>query len=151
MPEPKTSRPFQERFLDGYDRSQLREEVQKVKPKRFGSLRKKYATWALGGALALGGVGIPMKVGSMLKDTETTSASRRPPSPADTPPEKATTRQIQGDLTTAQQIAKQVATGVSSGLTSAAKDVAQTVSPTAVAEQVAEAPKKLALMTDEVK
>ena len=58
MPEPKTSRPFQERFLDGYDRSQLREEVQKVKPKRFGSLRKKYATWALGGALALGGIGL---------------------------------------------------------------------------------------------
>jgi len=57
MPEIKTSRPYQERFLDGYDRSELRAEVQKVKPKRFGGLRKKYATWALGASLAFGGLG----------------------------------------------------------------------------------------------
>src|SRR6266566_1423346 len=59
MTELKTSRPYQERFLDGFDRSQLRQEVQKVKP-RFGGLRKKYASWALGGALALGGLGVPL-------------------------------------------------------------------------------------------
>ena len=35
MTEPKTSRPFQERFLDGFDRSQLRQEVQKVKPRKL--------------------------------------------------------------------------------------------------------------------
>src|SRR3954471_15843944 len=108
----KTSRPFRQRFLDGYDRNELRQEVQKVKPKRLSGLRKKYASWALGGALAIGGMGIPMKVGSMLKDTETTAAARRPPS--DTPPEKTTTRQIAGDLSTAQQIAQEVAGGVTS-------------------------------------
>src|SRR5436309_1074682 len=35
MAEIKTSRPFQERFLDGFDRSQLRQEVQKVKQNFF--------------------------------------------------------------------------------------------------------------------
>ena len=79
MREPKTSRPYQERFLDGFDRSQLRQEVQKVKPKR--SLRQKYATWALGGALALGGVGIPMKFGNLLQSAES-SAKKQPPNTA---------------------------------------------------------------------
>src|SRR5712692_1084863 len=110
MGEVKTSRPFRERFLDGYDRSQLREEVQKVKP-RGGSLRKKYATWALGGALALGSVGIPMKVGNMLTTIESTK--RQPPKPA--PPEQqpqSPVGQIASDLQTAKQIADQVAGGV---------------------------------------
>jgi len=40
MTEPKTSRPFQERFLDGFDRSQLRQEVQKVKPRKLSGLRR---------------------------------------------------------------------------------------------------------------
>ncbi|HEX9501571.1 MAG TPA: hypothetical protein VGA10_07965, partial [Thermoanaerobaculia bacterium] len=79
MGEVKTNRPFRERFLDGYDRSQLREEVQKVKPKR--SLRKKYATWALGGALALGGVGIPMKVGNMLTTAAESTKQQQPLAP----------------------------------------------------------------------
>ncbi len=35
MTELKPSRPFEERFLDGYERSQLSQEVQKVKPCRF--------------------------------------------------------------------------------------------------------------------
>src|ERR1700737_1925195 len=102
MGEVKTNRPFRERFLDGYDRSQLREEVQKVKPKR-GSLRKKYATWALGGALALGGIGIPLKFGNVLT---TASDTVKPPTPA--PPKG----QIAADLQTAKQIADQVAGGV---------------------------------------
>ncbi len=152
MDRPKTTRPFRQRFLNGYDRSELRAEVEKVKPKRLSSLRRKYATWALGGALAFGGIGIPMKVGTMLKNADATSAaSPRPPAPDEVSPEKTTTRQIASDLTTAQQIAKEVASGVSSGLTSAAQDVAQTVAPTAVAEKVAEAPLKLAVITEEVK
>ena len=44
MNHAKTSRPFQERFLDGYHRSQLLRDVQ-----------KKYAPIALGVSLALGG------------------------------------------------------------------------------------------------
>ena len=145
MPEPKTSRPFQERFLDGYDRSQLREEVQKVKPKRFGSLRKKYATWALGGALALGGIGIPMKVGNLMKTSES-SARQQPPQPTPTQP---VTNQIAGDLQTAKQIADQVAGGVQG----AVKTVADTAvaAPAAIAQTVAQAPQKVADVAENVK
>ena len=62
MAQLRTTRPFQERFLNGYDRSELRQEVQKVKPKRFQILKKKYATYALGASLALGGLGVPLKM-----------------------------------------------------------------------------------------
>ena len=143
MGEPKTSRPFEERFLDGYDRHELRNEVRKVKPSRLSGMRRKYATWALGGALAIGGMGIPLKVGQMLKNTQTPASQRLP----DGESEKATTRQIAGDLSSAQRIASEVAGGVSS----AVQDVAATVAPTNMAEKVAEAPVKLALMTDDVK
>src|SRR5258708_39565977 len=64
MSEIKTGRPYEERFLDGYGRHELRREVQKVKPsKRFSDLRKKTASWALGASLALGGIGIPLEMG----------------------------------------------------------------------------------------
>ena len=152
----KTSRPFRQRFLDGYDRNELREEVEKVKPRRLSGLRKKYASWALGGALAIGGMGIPLKVGKMLHDTQApASEQQRPPAGSDAgEPEKATTRQIASDIQAAQSITSQVTSGVAS----AAQEVAQTVAPAAVASQVADtvaeavkAPEKLAVMTDEVK
>src|SRR2546426_5768977 len=107
MREPKTSRPYQERFLDGFDRSQLRQEVQKVKPKGFVSLRKKYATWALGGALALGGLGVPLA-----KFAHTTTQSSEGAAALRAPQNNTTTNQIAGDLQTAKQIADQVAGGV---------------------------------------
>src|ERR1051325_4095808 len=150
---PKTPRPFQQRFLDGYDRHELRQEVQKVKPRRLSGLRKKYASWALGGALAIGGMGIPLKVGKMLQDTQTTTAAaQRPPAADNAPePEKATTIQIASDLNAAQQISSQVTSGVAN----AAQDVAETVTPTSVAQDVAktvaEAPQKLGVMTEQVK
>src|SRR5437667_881245 len=142
--EVKTSRPFRQRFLDGYDRHELREEVAKVKPRRLSGLRKKYASWALGGALAIGGIGIPLKVGKMLHETQTPAAAQRPPGEE---PEKATTRQIASDLNAAQRITSEV----SGGLASAAQDVAQTVAPTAIAEKVSAAPVKLTMMTNDVK
>ena len=142
--EVKTNRPFRQRFLDGYDRHELREEVLKVKPRRLSGLRKKYATWALGGALAIGGMGIPLKVGKMLHDAQTPAAVRQPPGED---PEKVTTRQIASDLNAAQQISSEV----SSGVASAAADIAQTVAPVAIAEKAAEAPSKLAVITDDVK
>ena len=77
MTEPQTSRPFRERFLDGFDRSQLRQEVQKVKPRKLSGLRRKAAGWALGASLALGGIGIPLKMGHMLQ-----SADANAPQPA---------------------------------------------------------------------
>jgi len=151
--EPKTQRPFQQRFLDGYARHELRQEVQKVKPRRLSGLRKKYASWALGGALAIGGIGIPLKVGKMLQDTQTTTAAvQRPPAAAPNPePEKATTIQIASDVDAAQKITSEVASGVAS----AAQDVAQTAAPASIAQQVAQtvsqAPQKLNMMTEQVK
>src|SRR5437764_11863750 len=131
--EPKTSRPFQQRFLDGYDRHELREEVEKVKPRRLSGLRKKYASWALGGALAIGGMGIPLKVGKMLTETQTPAAAQQRPPAADGGPEKATTRQIASDVNAAQKITSEVASGVADGVANAAQDVAQTVAPAGVA------------------
>lgn len=154
MAEVKTSRPFQERFLDGFDRSQLRQEVQKVKPKWRSSLRKKYATWALGGALALGGIGVPMKVGNMLQSADA-NARRQPVKPGAAPDQQPqpASEQIAGDLQTAQQIANQVAGGV----TSAAQTVASTAiqTPAKVAQQMAsdavQAPARVAQAADAVK
>jgi soluble lytic murein transglycosylase-like protein len=151
--EPKTKRPFQQRFLDGYGRHELRQEVQKAKPNRLSGLRKKYASWALGGALAIGGLGVPLKVGKMLQDTQpTTAAAQRPPAGDNAPePEKTTTIQIASDMNAAQQITSQVTSGVAN----AAQDVAQTVAPANVAQnvaqQVAEAPSKISVLTDQVK
>jgi len=142
MGELKTSRPFRERFLDGYDRSQLRQEVEKVKPKR--SLRKRYATWALGGALALGGIGIPMKMGNILQ-TFRASAKRQTPQPSPQP----VTGQIAGDLQTAKQIADQVAGGVTSAVTTVADTAAK--APAEIAQTVVEAPQKVADVAEQVK
>jgi hypothetical protein len=133
----KTRRPFQERFLDGYDRSQLRLAVAKAKPKRFSKLRHKYATYALGASLALGGIGAPMKM--IYKSQE--KLDRDAPVMASLPIDK----EIAGDLGAARSIAQQVAGGVAA----AAKGVEQaTTSPL---EKVAEVPKKLAMMTESAK
>jgi soluble lytic murein transglycosylase-like protein len=145
MTEPKTSRPFQERFLDGFDRSQLRQEVQKVKPRKLSGLRRKYAGWALGASLALGGIGIPMKMGNMLQSAD--ANARRAPQPIEQPVD--TTAQITGDLATAKQIADQVAGGITSGVTGAVQDVAKTV--TSAPAQVAQAPKAIANVAEQVK
>ena len=144
MAQVKTSRPFRERFLDGYDRSQLREEVQKVKPKRFGSLRKKYASWALGGALAISSVGIPMKVGNLLNAASDTAKPQPPPAPPEQPE-----GQIAADLQTAKQIADQVAGGVQGAVTTVA-DTAK-AAPAAIAQTVVETPKKVADVAEQVK
>jgi soluble lytic murein transglycosylase-like protein len=113
-----------------------------VKPKRFGSLRRKYATWALGGALALGGIGIPLK-GRIL---QTNGSRKAPPRPiAEQPIEKA----IAGDLQTAKQIADQVAGGVQDAVTTVAETAAK--APQKVAETVVQTPQKLAHAADQVK
>jgi len=141
MREPKTSRPYQERFLDGFDRSQLRQEVQKVKPKGFASLRKKYATWALGGALALGGLGVPLsKFAHTTTQASEGASARRVPSP--TPQNKATTNQIAGDLQTARQIADQVAGGVQGAVSTVAETAAS--APAKIAQEVALTPQAIA-------
>jgi soluble lytic murein transglycosylase-like protein len=152
MTEPRTSRPFQERFLDGFDRSQLREEVQKVKPRKLSGLRRKYAGWALGASLALGGIGIPMKLGNMLQSADA-NARRQTPQPIEQPVQPAAqpdpSAQITSDLATAKQIADQVAGGITSGVTGAVQDVAKTV--TAAPDQVAQAPSTIATVAEQVK
>ena len=141
MRVPKTSRPYQERFLDGFDRSQLRQEVQKVKPSGFSSLRKKYATWALGGALALGGLGVPLsKFALTTTQTSEGAATLRAPSP--TPQTNTTTNQIAGDLQTAKQIADQVAGGVQGAVSTVAETAAS--APAKVAQEVALTPQAIA-------
>ena len=146
MAELKTKRPFQERFLDGYDRHQLRQEVQKVKPKWSSGMRRKYASWALGGALALGGLGVPLtKVGNLMNSADAHKNQAANPQPA--------TDQIAGDLQAAHDIASQVAGGV----TGAVKSVATTAvnAPAQVAQQMAtdavEAPKRVAEAAETVK
>lgn len=111
MAELKTTRPYRERFLDGFDRSQLRQEVQKVKPS-FSKLRKKYVTLALGASLAVGGIGVPL---AMHHDQKIEQAL--PPS------SDAADQGISGDLRTAESIASKVAGGVAA----AAKGVTQGV------------------------
>src|SRR6266550_1417335 len=144
MTVPKTSRPFQERFLDGFDRSQLRQEVQKFKPKRLSGLRKKYASWALGGALALGSLGVPLK---MATATHTTASNPQPPQPPQNqPPQQG---QIADDLATAKQIADQVTGGVQG----AVKTVAQTAveAPAQIAQTVVQAPEKVVNIAEQAK
>lgn len=135
MPEPQGKRPFQQRFLDGFDRSRLREEVEAVKPRKLKGLRKKYATWALGGALALGGLGAPLRM--LQHDSKGNAGS--PSSSA------ASTTGLQGDLEAAKKIADQVAGGVQAavgGVEEAAK---------VPLEVVKEAPRQLSLITDTVR
>ena len=130
MGELKTNRRYQERFLDGFDRGQLRQEVQKTKP-RMSGLRKRYATWALGATLAFGGIGVPMQMvksqGAKGQSAETVDSS------------------LKSDLLAARSIAKQVATGVAA-VAHGAESVAE-----APLEAVTDAPTKLAMVTDSAK
>lgn len=146
MAELKTSRPFQERFLDGFDRSQLREEVQKVKPTRFKGLKKKYVTWALGTSLALGGMGVPLK---MIEQSQNALTHKGPDQANTADANPATDAGISGDLKAAQSIASQVAGGVAAAATGVQKGVE--TAATAPLAAVAEAPKQLSVITESVK
>src|SRR5688500_379323 len=132
MAELKTKRQYEERFLDNYDRSQLRRDVQKVKPGGLSGMRKRYASWALGASLALGGIGIPMKVIRQTQNPPSGEATRS----------VSVDHSIAGDLRAATSIAQQVAGGVMAGVESVA---------TAPLEAVAEAPKQLAVITETAK
>lgn len=127
MPRIQVRRPFQERFLDGFDRSQLRQEVQKVRP-QLRRLRNKYLTWALGASLAVGGIGGPLKV---IHDAQEHVEQPRAPE-AKPAPAPSTAGPVQGpalpaeagivsDLRTAQNIAAEVAQGVQQGVQQAAQ------------------------------
>lgn len=135
MPELKTKRPYQERFLDNFDRSQLRREVEAVKPRRLHGLKKKYATWALGASLAFGGIGAPISM--MQTDTKARGSKVANSAGLD--------RELAGDLNSARSIAQQVAGGVQAAVGGVE---AATSSPLAT---VAEAPQKLTVVTEQVR
>jgi soluble lytic murein transglycosylase-like protein len=143
MPELKTQRPYQERFLDNFDRSQLRREVQAVRPRKFQGLRKKYATWALGASLALGGIGAPLKMVQQNADGTAGGKGRSTASAA--APSNSLDRALAGDMKAAQSIAKTVAGGVEAV---AGGVEAATKSPL---KAMAEAPKQLTLITEQAR
>jgi len=143
MDQPKTSRPFEQRFLDGYGRSELRQEVQKVKPSRFAGLRKKYATWALGASLAFGGLGVPMR---MIQNAESGKTVAVNSAPAPQQPQPVV---IQSDLQQAQSIAQRVAGGVTTGMQAVTTGIQQAA--TAPVQTIAEAPEKMAVITEGIK
>jgi len=138
MPQLDTKRPYQERFLDNFDRSQLRREVEAVRPRRFSGLKKKYTTWALGASLAFGGIGTPLM---MMHDSGKTTEMRTQKSIAGVSLDDS----LEKDLKAAKSIAEQVAGGVEA----VAQGVeAATSAPLAA---VAEAPQKLSLISDQVR
>lgn len=143
MGELKPQRPYQERFLDNFDRSQLRREVEAVKPRkqRFSGLKKKYTTWALGASLALGGIGAPLK---MMQQGETGDAARRAGAQTSAASETLDPS-MERDLQAARSIATQVAGGVAA-VTQGVQ--AATESPL---KAVAETPKKLTIVTEQVR
>jgi soluble lytic murein transglycosylase-like protein len=136
MPQLKTQRPYQERFLDNFDRSQLRREVQAVRPRRFAGLKKKYTTWALGASLALGGIGTPLAI---IQNNDAGAVDQKSVA------SMTIDDSLEKDLKTAHSIAQQVAGGVEA--------VAQGVesATTSPLQAIAEAPTKLSVITEKVR
>lgn len=103
-------RPYKERLLDGFERSRVRTEVQKVKRSRLDAVKKRYATMVLGASLAVGGIGIPLKnLGvpqNSAPQSENGAATTAPP------PEPTGMSQLANDLRAANDIARSVTSGV---------------------------------------
>ncbi|HXH90622.1 MAG TPA: lytic transglycosylase domain-containing protein [Thermoanaerobaculia bacterium] len=119
----------------------------------MSGLRKKYAGWALGASLALGGLGIPLKIGNMLHSADANAHRRtitgltEKPQVDDAQPQ--TEAKIAGDLATAKQIADQVTSGIAGGVTGAVQDVATTVA--SAPATVAGAPSQIVAAADQVR
>ncbi|HYC92712.1 MAG TPA: lytic transglycosylase domain-containing protein [Thermoanaerobaculia bacterium] len=126
--------------MDNFDRSQLRREVQAVRPRKFQGLRKKYATWALGASLALGGIGAPLKM--VQQNATGTAGGKGSSKPAAT---SSLDRALAGDLDAAKSIASTVAGGVEA-VTQGVEKAAQSPLKT-----VAEAPKQLSVITEQAR
>jgi soluble lytic murein transglycosylase-like protein len=135
MPQLPAKRPYQERFLDNFDRSQLRREVEAVRPRRLAGLKKKYATWALGASLAFGGIGTPMLMMNNMDAATSGEAARS--ATLDTG--------LEQDLKAARSIAQQVAGGVEA----VAHGVEAATS--APLKAVADAPRKLSIVSEQVR
>ena len=138
--ELKTKRPYHERFLDNFDRAELRREVKAVKPRR--GFRNKYATLALGASLALGGIGVPLKMVQQNAPRMAGSDARTTAAPA---PSDSLDRALARDLAAARSIASQVAGGVEA----AAKGVESVAS--SPLEKIVEVPKQLSVVTEKAR
>lgn len=121
MAEPHAKRPYQERFLDNFGRAQLRREVEAVRSRRFSGLKTKYTTWALGASLALGGIGLPMRMAQQLSMGEARGGS---PARSSDARSSGLDGSLVNDLRAAESIAREVASGVAEGVESAASPLA---------------------------
>ena len=147
-------RPFQQRFLDGYDRSQLRQEVQKVKP-RLRKLRNEYVAWALGASLAAGGIGAPLKI---IHDSQNKIEQQRAPENAAAPAarDQSADTGVASDLKAAENIATEVAGGVAQVAQGVQRGVQQAAQvPVKIAESapaaIAQAPQQIAQTAENTK
>jgi soluble lytic murein transglycosylase-like protein len=119
-----TQRPFKQRFLDGFERSRIRAEVQRSKRSRIDSLKRRYATMVLGASLAVGSIGVPMKMATNSAPKAPASASQNR-SVGD-----SNTRMfdsLAGDLQAANQIAREVTGGVDAAAKTIAAPIAKSV------------------------
>lgn len=121
MPSAKLNRPYRERFLDNFDRSRLRREVDLIRPLPHRGRKSRVASWALGASLAIGGIGTPL---TMIGYSE--SDIRRELAGA-----TAIDAVLEQDLLAASSIAGEVAGGVSAA--------------------VSEAPRQLSLISEKVR
>ncbi|HVT05759.1 MAG TPA: lytic transglycosylase domain-containing protein [Thermoanaerobaculia bacterium] len=115
MAEKANDRKFEQRLLDGFDRSRIRQEVMRSRKGDSGWLKKRYATMMLGASLAVGGIGIPMKASKFLNGFDqqaqkTTSSTRMVDELAD-------------DIHAAGEIAQEVSGGVASAAHTAAATI----------------------------
>lgn len=102
MEKPNTERKFQERLIDSFERSRIRQEVLRTNTKRLSALKRRYASMVLGASLAVGSIGIPLK---------STRAFERP---AERDRDGSSfTQQLSQDVAAAQKIAREVTGGVS--------------------------------------
>ncbi|MGZ5474872.1 MAG: lytic transglycosylase domain-containing protein [Thermoanaerobaculia bacterium] len=148
----KTTRPFQQRFLDGFDRSQLRQEVEKVKPRRFQRLRNQSVGWALGASLAVGGIGAPLLV---IHDSHNQTQGPRTTEHT-VSSDTGVSAAITGDLKAARSIASKVAGGVGVVAKHVEKGVVQAATAplaaiAAAPAAIAAAPQQLAKVAEDAK
>lgn len=154
MTELHPARPFQHRFLDGYDRSQLRQEVQKVPPTRLKGLRKKTATWALGASLALGGLGVPMKiVQNAQSQGERSTATQNASAEEAVNPAAQASQAINSGITQDQAQSQSIADQVAGGVRAATNGVVNGIETVARAplQEAVQAPQQLTSLAEQVK
>jgi soluble lytic murein transglycosylase-like protein len=123
MPENREIRPYKERLLDGFERSRIRTELQKVRHSRLDAVKKRYATMVLGASLAVGGIGLPLK---SLNAVNAPSASDTRESGA----ASANTRQLSSmeEFSKDLKAANEIARSVTGGVTAAAETIASPLS-----------------------